>query len=63
MKDRSKREPLDLATRDITENDRLHAATSIQSPVTPEQYPLKDRTTQTATATAGRRKSPTSDGQ
>lgn len=55
MKERSKPEPLDLETTDVTENDRLHAATSIQSSVTPQQYPLIDREIQTAAATTGQR--------
>lgn len=64
MKEKSKPGPLDLNTPDTTENDRLHAATSIQSSVTPEQYPLKDREAQTAAATTGRlRSKPKSDGQ
>lgn len=62
MKDKSKPGPLDLATPDITENDRLHAATSIQSSVAPEDYPLMNRETQKETATIGRKKSPKSNG-
>lgn len=58
MKDKSKPGPLDLETPDVTENDRLHAATSIQSPLTPEQYPLKDREMQAAAATADPKSSP-----
>lgn len=50
----SAHEPLDPDSPDRVENDRLHAATSIQSPVTPEQYPLKDRELQTAAATDGK---------
>lgn len=43
--------PLDLHSGTPSQNDRLHAATKIQSSVTPEQYPESEREAQVEAAT------------
>lgn len=51
MTDKKSHEPIDLNSDDTNENSRLHAATSIQSPVTPDQYPEEERQAQVEAAT------------
>jgi len=45
--------PVDLKSDNPGENDRLHAATTIQSSVNPEDYPEKKRHLQAAAGTDG----------
>lgn len=49
------KQPIDLASDNPSENDRLHAATEIQSSVRPEDYPQEKRDLQVDAATDGKR--------
>ena len=42
------KKPLDPEYGSPSQKDRLHAATEIQSPVEPEDYPIEEREGQTA---------------
>lgn len=53
-----KKEPLNPVAGTPSENSRLHAATRIQSSVTPEDYPAEKRRMQTAAATDGAQSRP-----
>jgi hypothetical protein len=55
-KDHPERKPLDPRSDNPSENSRLHAATTIQSEVTPEDYPEEKRDLQVAAATDGKLK-------
>ena len=48
------KQPVDLQSDNPSENDRLHAATEIQSSVTPEDYPEEKRRLQVDAATNGK---------
>ena len=48
------KQPIDLKSEDASENDRLHAATEIQSSVKPEDYPEEKRDLQVDAATDGK---------
>lgn len=48
------RQPIDLKSDNPGENDRLHAATEIQSSVRPEDYPQEMRDLQVDAATDGK---------
>lgn len=52
-KDHPERKPLDSKSDNPSENSRLHAATTIQSEVTPEDYPPEKRALQVAAGTDG----------
>ena len=47
------KKPIDLESDDPSENDRLHAATTIQSAVEPGDYPADKRGMQVAAGTDG----------
>lgn len=51
MTERKPKQPLDIDDGSPGQNDRLHAATKIQSSVMPEQYPESERDAQVAAAT------------
>jgi len=52
-KDHPERKPLDPRSDSPSENSRLRAATTIQSEVTPEDYPEEKRGLQVAAGTDG----------
>lgn len=45
------RKPMDLEGGSAGQKDKIHAATSIQSIVTPEDYPTEEREAETQVAT------------
>ncbi|CAH0496064.1 hypothetical protein [Novosphingobium sp. CECT 9465] len=57
MTERKPKQPLDIHGGSPSQNGRMHAATKIQSPVTPEQYPESERDAQVAAATGQPNKS------
>lgn len=53
LTENAKSVPLDPEGGSPSENDRLHAATEVQSDVTPEDYPAEKRKMQVAAGTDG----------
>lgn len=54
LTENSKAVPLDPAGPSPSENSRIHAATHLQSDVTPEDYPADERKAQAQAATGER---------
>jgi len=52
--DSDRKQPVDLKSDDPSEDNRLHAATTIQSSVTPDDYPEEKRRLQVDAATNGK---------
>jgi len=52
--DSDRKQPVDLKSDNPSEDNRLHAATTIQSSVTPDDYPEEKRRLQVDAATNGK---------